>query len=158
MEALVARCRRCGRFVKRDRSLCRGCAQRQQWQRAAYALGAGLTLLALALWLSEGSLFRPSSSGSEESRGVEVRWIPVEVIQEVPVAEEEVRRAFALAGEIRRRLSVWRARYRLPSGDLQALMERVEALQGLLQAAVYEMGRLTLDEDESAEPEGVEGR
>ena len=158
MEALVARCRRCGRFIRREQTLCGSCARAQMWsvaQRISYALGAGLALLALALFLGGGAGLRESAAAGSEldpdpasARAVEVRPIPVEVIKEVPVAEAEVAKAFALAGELRKQLGEWEEWYRLPAGDFQALVQRVEELAGLLQAAVYEMRLLN-------EPEGA---
>lgn len=74
----------------------------------------------------------------------EIRTVTVRTVQRVPVPVgiEKVSKASELAGEIRRRLGEWKALYRLPSGDFQALARRVEELQGLLQAAVSEMRQL----------------
>jgi hypothetical protein len=133
--------------------LCGECARIEAWRTAqtiSYGLGAGLALLALAMVLAGGSILRgtATAAGSEEPSAVDIRWIPVEVVKEVPVAEAEIRRAFGVAGQIRRQLAEWEERYRLPSGDFQTLVDRVDELVGLLQAAVYELRLL-------AEPEGV---
>ena len=144
MEALVARCRRCGRFIRREQTLCGSCARAEMWsvaQRISYGLGAGLALLALALFLGGGAGLRESAVAGSELDSVEA-------VKEVPVAEEEISKAFALAGELHKQLSEWEARYRLPAGDFQALVSRVDELQGLLQDAVYEMRLLN-------EPEGA---
>jgi len=96
------------------------------WWRSTlpYVAGVGVALVLAGVVIALS--FRTVNSGSAET--VDSRWIPV-----------EVERAFELAGEVRARLGEWKVRYRLPSGDFSSLAAKVEELQGLLQAAVYEM-------------------
>jgi len=121
------------------------------WWRSTlpYVAGVGVALALAAVVIALS--FRTVNSGSgldtETVAGAAkppavktvIRWVPVEVVREVPVGTEEVERAFELAGELQARLGEWRERYRLPSGDFSSLAAKVEELQGLLQAAVYEM-------------------
>jgi hypothetical protein len=154
MEAFSSRCRQCGRFVRRGLALCRKCVRVRQW-RQARRLVLGLSLLGLALALAvvglQGS--SPGLAPAPVPAPVEpepvVKVVPVKI--KVAVGAEEVRRAFALAGEIRTWLGEWEERYRLPSGDSRALVERVDELQGLLQAAVYELRLLEGSEEVSDE-------